>query len=86
MKKFLILIPIVALAAGCETPDKTTAASALGGAALGAALSSDKDRVQGAAIGAAAGAIAGTLIGPTSPSSNTCYYRNARGERFTGPC
>lgn len=86
MKKFFLMIPIVVFVAGCETADQTTAASALGGAALGAAVSSDSDRLQGAAIGAAAGAIAGTLIGPTGPNSNTCWYRNARGQRFTGPC
>ncbi|AXQ92514.1 glycine zipper 2TM domain-containing protein [Cereibacter azotoformans] len=84
MKKVLFILPVVALFAGCETADQTTAASALGGAALGAAVSSDNDRVQGAALGAAAGAIAGTLIGPAG--NGTCYYRNARGQRFTGPC
>ncbi|AZB62598.1 glycine zipper 2TM domain-containing protein [Cereibacter sphaeroides] len=84
MKKFFVLLPVVAFAAGCQNADQTTAASALGGAALGAAVSSNDDRVQGAALGAAAGAVAGTLIGPTG--SGTCYYRNTRGQRFTGPC
>ncbi|MCE6951219.1 glycine zipper 2TM domain-containing protein [Cereibacter sphaeroides] len=84
MKKFFLLIPVMAFAAGCETANQTTAASALGGAALGAAVSGSDDRVQGAALGAAAGAVAGTLIGPTG--TGTCVYRNARGERFNGPC
>ncbi|MBZ4690725.1 MAG: membrane lipoprotein lipid attachment site-containing protein [Cereibacter changlensis] len=84
MKKIFLALPIMAVLAGCETPNQNQAAGALTGAALGAAVSGDDDRLTGAAVGAATGAIAGSLIGQNS--NGQCTYRNARGQTFYGPC
>ncbi len=86
MKKFLLALPVVAMALlGCQTRDQTTAAGALTGAALGAAVSNKNDRVLGAALGGAAGIAASTLVGP-SQTSGQCYYRRADGSRFIAAC
>ncbi|QYK40188.1 MAG: glycine zipper 2TM domain-containing protein [Paracoccaceae bacterium] len=88
MKKFLLILPLCALAAaGCTptTADQRAVLGGIGGAAVGAAVSSPSDRTQGALIGAAVGVAASTLIGP-APTAGQCYYRNSRGERFIAPC
>jgi hypothetical protein len=84
MKKFLLILPMLALTA-CETSNQNAAAGALGGAALGAAVSGSDDRLTGALVGAAVGVAASTLIGP-APQSGQCYYRNASGQRFIAAC
>jgi len=84
MKKFLMILPLMAMSlSACETANQNAAAGALGGAALGAAVSDNK--TQGALIGAAVGVAASTLIGPTG-NSGQCYYRNSRGERYIDRC
>lgn len=84
MKKFLLVLPLMAIGlSACETSDQNAAAGALGGAVLGAAVSDNK--TQGALIGAAVGVAASTLIGPTG-TSGKCYYRNSRGERYIDNC
>jgi len=86
MIRSLMLISLLALpVAGCQTADQTTAAGALGGAALGAAVSGSGDRLTGALVGAAVGVAASTLIGP-APRSGQCYYRDSRGQRFIAAC
>ncbi len=85
MKKFLLLLPVLALGlAACETTDQNTAAGALGGAVIGAAVT-DNNPLQGALIGAAVGVAASTLIGPTG-NSGQCYYRNSQGQRYIDRC
>lgn len=84
MKKFLLILPLMAIGlSACETSNQNAAAGALGGAALGAAVSDNK--LQGALIGAAVGVAASTLIGP-APTAGKCYYRNSRGERYIDNC
>ena len=85
MKKFLLLLPILALGlSACETTDQNAAAGALGGAVIGAAVT-DNNPLQGALIGAAVGVAASTLIGPTG-NSGQCYYRNSAGQRYIDRC
>lgn len=85
MKKFLLLLPVLAFGlSACETSDQNAAAGALGGAVLGAAVT-DNNPVQGALIGAAVGVAASTLIGPTG-NAGQCYYRNSQGERYIDRC
>jgi len=85
MKKFLLLLPMLALGlSACETSDQNAAAGALGGAAVGA-LVTDNNPLQGALIGAAVGVAASTLIGPTG-NSGQCYYRNSQGQRYIDNC
>lgn len=83
MKKLLMLLPVVALVAACETPEQRALTGAATGAAVGALVSSDEDRTKGALIGGATGLIAGTLIG--QDSSGQCLYRRQDGSTFTGP-
>ncbi|MDT8855270.1 glycine zipper 2TM domain-containing protein [Paracoccaceae bacterium Fryx2] len=86
MKKFVLILPILALSlSACATTDQNAAMGALGGAALGAAVSDRDDRTQGALIGAAVGVAASTLIGP-APQQGQCYYRNSAGQRFIAAC
>ena len=85
MKKFLMILPVLALGlSACETADQNAAAGALGGAAVGA-LVTDNNPLQGALIGAAVGVAASTLIGPTG-NSGQCYYRNSQGQRYIDNC
>lgn len=85
MKKFLLILPVVAFGlSACETTNQNTAAGALGGAAIGAAVT-DNNPLQGALIGAAVGVAASTLIGPTG-NSGQCYYRNSQGQRYIDRC
>lgn len=85
MKKFLMMLPVLALGlAACETSDQNAAAGALGGAVVGAAVT-DNNPLQGALIGAAVGVAASTLIGPTG-NAGQCYYRNSQGQRYIDRC
>jgi len=85
MKKFLMILPLVAMSlTACETTNQNAAAGAVGGAVLGAAVTPN-NRTQGALIGAAVGVAASTLIGPTD-TRGQCYYRNSRGERYIDRC
>jgi outer membrane lipoprotein SlyB len=84
MRKFLLILPMIALTA-CETSDQNAAAGALGGAAIGAAVSGSDDRLTGALVGAAVGVAASTLIGPAQQQGQ-CYYRDSRGQRFIAAC
>jgi hypothetical protein len=87
MKKFLMILPVAALAlSACgATPGQRAATGGLAGAALGAAVSDGDNRVEGAIIGAAVGVAASTLIGPAQ-SPGQCYYRRADGTRFIAAC
>ena len=85
MKKLLLIIPVIALAA-CETQEQRMITGAATGAALGAAVSSGDDRARGALIGGAAGLAAGTLIGRVQNNPNQCLYRRADGSTFTAAC
>jgi len=85
MKKFFLLLPVLAFGlSACETAEQNAAAGALGGAAIGAAVT-DNNPLQGALIGAAVGVAASTLIGPTGKSGE-CYYRNSQGQRYIDRC
>jgi len=84
MRKFLLILPMIALTA-CETSNQNAAAGALGGAAIGAAVSGSDDRLTGALVGAAVGVAASTLIGPAQQQGQ-CYYRDSRGQRFIAAC
>lgn len=84
MKKFLLILPIAALMAGCQTAEQNTMAGAAAGAALGSVVADDDDRLEGAVIGGIAGAAAGSLIGRNTQGE--CIYRRSDGSTFTGPC
>ncbi|HMO09527.1 MAG TPA: YMGG-like glycine zipper-containing protein [Paracoccaceae bacterium] len=85
MRKFILALPLLGLAAACTTTDQNAALGALGGAAVGAAVSSPSDRTQGALIGAAVGVAASTLIGPAQRAGQ-CLYRDSSGRTFEAPC
>jgi outer membrane protein OmpA-like peptidoglycan-associated protein len=70
--RLMVLILVVALAAGCSTASKRAkciAAGAAAGAAVGAGIGAvvghqgDEDTAEGAAVGVAAGALVGGIIG-----------------------
>ena len=63
MRKYLTLIPLLALAGACATPGKRTAIGAGGGAAAGAGVGAIIGGWKGAAIGAAVGGVAGGAVG-----------------------
>ena len=78
MKKIILAIPLVLMAAGCDT----RSGNVLGGAAIGAAVNDD-DRLEGAAVGAAAGLV----VSAVQESNNTCHYTNtSTGQTWTAPC
>ena len=85
MRTFLLILPLTALIAGCQTtPQQNTLAGAAAGAALGSVVAGDDNRLEGAVIGGITGAAAGSLIGRNSQGQ--CIYRRANGTTFTGPC
>ena len=63
MRKSLMSIALVSLAAACATPGKRTAIGAGGGAAAGAGVGAIVGGWKGAAIGAAVGGVAGGAVG-----------------------
>tara|TARA_R110002049_G_scaffold117332_3_gene270671 strand:+ start:66311 stop:66565 length:255 start_codon:yes stop_codon:yes gene_type:complete len=83
MKKFLLVIPMIAGLAACDGTNGALTGAALG-AAAGAAVSNDDDKVVGAIIGGAAGAAAGNYIGKTQ--GGKCVYQNSAGQRYYAAC
>ena len=63
MRKSLISIVFIVLAAACASPGKRTAIGAGGGAAAGAGVGAIVGGWKGAAIGAAVGGVAGGAVG-----------------------
>lgn len=84
MRTFLLILPLTALIAGCQTQGQTTMAGAAAGAALGSVVAGDNNRLEGAVIGGIAGAAAGSLIG--HDDRGQCVYRRTDGSKFVGPC
>ncbi len=84
MKKLLMIIPLIAVVAACDTPNQSALTGAALGAAAGAAVSGKDDKIVGALIGGAAGAAAGNYIGRTQ--SGQCVYENSQGQRYTAAC
>jgi uncharacterized protein YcfJ len=85
MNRFLLVLPIVAGLAACETQEQSQIAGAATGALIGASVSSDDDKFKGALIGGAAGLAAGTLIGGRD-SQGRCLYERPDGTRYYASC
>ncbi len=85
MRKYLLIVPAVALTACVETNEGTVAGATVGGIA-GAALADDGDRFEGAALGAGVGAVAGTLLGRSQQRPDECVYQDAYGQRYVAAC
>ncbi|SFD88775.1 Glycine zipper 2TM domain-containing protein [Sulfitobacter brevis] len=85
MKKFLLIVPMIAGLAACGAPQNQGALTGAAlGAAAGVAVSNDDDKIQGAIIGGLAGAAAGNYIGRTS--GGKCVYQNSAGQRYYAAC
>ena len=80
MKKFALIIPMIAALAACDTPDGTLAASTVAGAVLGATVSGSNDKAKGAIIGGAAG----TLI--NRGQNGNCTYQRPNGTTYVSAC
>lgn len=85
MKKILLILPLVAGLAACETTEQNQVAGALTGAAIGAAVSNDDDKSKGIIIGGLTGLAAGTLIGQRD-SQGRCLYERPDGSRYYASC
>jgi uncharacterized membrane protein YccC len=86
MKKYLVTLPVLALAlAACTPAEQNAAIGAVGGAAVGAAVSSKSDRTKGAIAGAVVGVAASQLIGP-APQKGKCYYKDQYGNTYVAAC
>ena len=86
MKKFLLIMPLAASLAACETTaDQNIATGALTGAAVGAIASDDDDRLKGAVLGGAAGAAVGSLVSAANEPQQ-CIYRYPDGTTYRAPC
>ena len=83
MTKFLLVLPLLALVAACDTLQEQQLSGTAGGAVIGA-LVTPNDPLQGALIGGVVGLAAGTLLGRTA--SGECVYQRQDGSRFIGPC
>lgn len=84
MKKIMMVLPMIAALAACDTPDGRLAASTLAGAAVGASVSGSSDRTKGAIIGGAAGLAAGTLI--NRGTNGNCTYQRPNGTTYMSAC
>lgn len=85
MNKFLMILPLVAGLAACETQEQNQVAGTLTGAAIGAAVSSNGDKSKGIIIGGLTGLAAGTVIG-TRDTQGRCLYQRADGTRYYASC
>jgi outer membrane lipoprotein SlyB len=85
MKKFLVMLPLVAALAACETQEQNQIVGTLTGAAIGSTVSNDGDKGKGVLIGGLAGLAAGTLIGQKD-SQGRCLYQRPDGTRYYASC
>jgi outer membrane lipoprotein SlyB len=86
MTRFLLTLPVLAMAISACTPAEQNAAiGAVGGAAVGAAISSDSDRAKGAIAGAVVGVAASQLLGPAQKPGQ-CYYKDQFGNKYIAAC
>ena len=85
MNKFLLILPIVASLAACETQEQRQLSGTLAGAAIGASVSSDDDKAKGVIIGGLAGLAAGTLVGGRD-TQGRCLYQRPDGSRYYASC
>lgn len=85
MKKFLMVLPLVAALAACETQEQNQIAGTIGGAAIGAAVSNDDDKSTGIIVGGLTGLAAGTLIGQRD-TQGRCLYQRPDGSRYYANC
>lgn len=85
MNKFLMILPLVAALAACETTEQNQVAGTLAGAAIGASVSNSGDKSKGVIIGGLAGLAAGSLIGQRD-SQGRCLYERPDGTRYYASC
>lgn len=85
MKKFLIILPLIAGLAACETQEQNQVAGTLAGAAIGASVSNSGDKSKGIIIGGLTGLAAGTVIG-TRDTQGRCLYQRPDGSRYYASC
>ncbi len=86
MNKILLMLPLAASLAACETTtDQNIATGALTGAAVGAIASDDGDKLEGAVLGGAAGAAVGSLV-TAANQPKQCIYRYPSGATYRAPC
>lgn len=85
MNKFLMVLPIVAVLAACETQEQNQVAGTAAGALIGASVSSDSDKGKGILLGGLAGLAAGTLIGQRD-TQGRCLYQRPDGTRYYASC
>ncbi len=85
MNKFLLVLPIVAVLAACETQEQNQIAGTAAGALIGASVSSDDDKGKGILIGGLTGLAAGTLIGGQD-AQGRCLYERSNGTRYYAAC
>ncbi|MBC7674470.1 MAG: hypothetical protein H7173_00185 [Rhodoferax sp.] len=85
MNKFLMILPIVAGLAACDTQEQRQLTGTLAGAAIGASVSNRDDKAKGVIIGGLAGLAAGTLIGGRD-TQGRCLYQRPDGSRYYSNC
>ena len=85
MNKFLLILPVVASLAACETQEQRQLAGTLAGAAIGASVSNSEDKAKGVIIGGLAGLAVGTLIGGRD-TQGRCLYQRPDGSRYYASC
>ena len=85
MNKYLLILPMVASLAACETQEQRQLTGTLAGAAIGASVSNSDDKAKGVIIGGLAGLAAGTLIGGRD-SQGRCLYQRPDGTRYYASC
>jgi uncharacterized protein YcfJ len=86
MKKFLIVLPIIAGLSACETQEQRQLTGTLAGAAIGASVSNKEDKAKGVIIGGLAGLAAGTLVGGSTDAQGNCLYERPDGSRYYASC
>lgn len=83
MQKYLILIPIAVLLAGCEDFNQQQLVGSTGGAAIGAIVIPGNP-IKGALIGSAIGLAAGTFMG--RDANGRCIYQRTDGSSYLATC
>ena len=85
MKRFLLILPVIAGLSACDTKEQSQIVGAGTGAIIGASVSNDDDKFKGAVIGGLAGLAAGTLVNGRD-SQGRCLYQRPDGSRYYASC
>ncbi len=83
MKRFVWILPVMAVVSACDTMEQRQITGTLAGAAAGMAVSGSNDKAKGAVVGGLLGLGTATMMGP---NAGNCIFQRPDGSQFEAPC